>query len=150
MMDKLSFCESFHLILRLGHFCITQKVLDSLEISHYDKWEKNKMPYDPELKARGKLARTLSELRDMLPGSFIERQRRCRKPNCRCAKGKHLHTQYQLSVLWDGKPRTFHIPAEMAEEVRRNVNMYKRFQLLAAEICEINLRRLLKRKKEKP
>ena len=108
------------------------------------------MPYDSELNARGRLARSLSALREMLPGSFIQRDRPCGKPNCRCAKGKQLHTQYQLSVLWKGKPRTFHIPAESAEEVRKKVEMHKSFQEVAAEICEINLLRFLRRKEEKP
>ncbi len=108
------------------------------------------MAYDSELKDRGRLARSLSALREMLPGSFIQRDRPCGRPNCRCAKGKQLHTQYQLSVPWEGKPRTFHIPAESAEEVRKKVEMHKSFQEAAAEICEINLRRFLGRKEKKP
>jgi len=76
------------------------------------------MPRDPELELRGRLRRGLGALREMLPGSFVEHQRVCGKPNCRCASGEHLHTQHQLSVLWEGKLKTFHVPAEGAEEVR--------------------------------
>jgi hypothetical protein len=67
------------------------------------------MPSDPELQLRGRLVRSLGALREMLPGSFVERQRPCGKPHCRCADGQHLHTQYQLSVLWRGKLKTFHV-----------------------------------------
>ena len=60
----------------------------------------------------------------MLPGSFVERRRKCGKPNCRCAKKEHeFHLQFQLSVLWKGKPYAFHIPAEMAKKL--HFELYK-------------------------
>jgi len=49
------------------------------------------MPPDPELEWRGRLVRSLGALVEMLPGSFVVRQRVCGKPNCRCAEGEH-HT----------------------------------------------------------
>jgi len=105
---------------------------------------------DKELQARGSLARRLSSFREMLPGSFVVRRRKCGKPNCKCAKkDDEFHLQYQLSVLWNGKHYTFHIPAEMAEEVRNRVEMHKQFQDLVSKIFEINLRRLLRRKEGK-
>lgn len=107
------------------------------------------MAGDRELQIRGRLARRLSAFREMLPGSFIERRRKCGKPSCRCAKGEELHLQFQLSVLWKGKAYAFHVPAEMAEEVRDRVEMHKQFQDLVAKIYEINLRRLLRRKEGK-
>jgi len=79
----------------------------------------------------------------MVPGSFVVRRVQCGKPNCRCTDGIHLHTRFQLSVLVDGKPLAFHIPAIRAEEVRAKVEMYKRFHETAATIAQINLRRLL-------
>ena len=80
--------------------------------------------------------RSLSALREMLPGSFVERRRKCGKPNCRCAQGEpeHLHLQFLLSVLFQGKPQTFHIPAELVEEVRSRVELHKRFQQAANTI----------------
>lgn len=90
--------------------------------------------------------RSLAALREMLPGSFVERKRACGRPNCRCADGKNLHTQYQLSVLVEGKPKVFHVPARMVEQVRRQVAMHHRFDAAAATICDINLRRFLEQK----
>ncbi len=84
----------------------------------------------------------------MLPGSFIEVRRRCGKPNCRCADGVHLHPGYQLSLLLGGTHRTFHVPAAWADEIRAQVELYKRFQQTASAICALNLRRFLRRKKE--
>lgn len=106
------------------------------------------MASDPELESRGRLVRSLGSLREMLPGSFVERRRKCGKPNCRCASGEpeHMHLQVLLSVLSQGKLQTFHIPAELVEEVRGKVKLHKRFQQAEDAICGINLRRLLQRK----
>jgi hypothetical protein len=106
------------------------------------------MAKDPELESRGRLVRSLGSLREMLPGSFVEHRRKCGKPTCRCASGKleAMHPQTLLSVLMQGKPRTFHIPADLVEEVRSKVELHKRFQQAEEAICGINLRRLLERK----
>jgi trehalose-6-phosphatase len=106
-------------------------------------------PSDPDLRLRGRLLRSLGRLRDMLPGSFVERKRACGRANCRCADGQNLHTQYQISVLVDGQPKTFNVPAALVEQVRNNIELRRRFEAAAATICNINLRRLLKQK-EKP
>jgi hypothetical protein len=105
------------------------------------------MSSDPELQLRGRLVRSLGALREMLPGSFVERQRPCGKANCRCGDGKHLHSQYQLSVLAEGKLKTYNVPASQAEEVRRRVDLHRRFQKAAAMISALNLRRWLRERK---
>ena len=105
-----------------------------------------KVPSDPDLELRGKLIRGLGSLREMLPGSFVERKRACGQPNCHCADGKNLHSQFQISVLVDGKPKALHIPAELAEKVREKVEMRRRFEDAAATICRLNLKRFLKEK----
>lgn len=105
------------------------------------------MPSDSELQLRGRLIRRLGALREMFPGSFVQRQRRCGKPTCRCADGKHLHSQYQLSVLVEGELKTYNVPAGQAPEVRRRVDLHRRFQKAAAMIATLNLRRWLREKK---
>jgi hypothetical protein len=105
-----------------------------------------KSPSNPDLELRGKLIRGLGALREMLPGSFVERKRSCGRPNCRCADGKNLHSQFQISVLVDGKPKALNIPAELAEEVREKIEMRQRFDSAAATICRLNLMRFLKEK----
>lgn len=107
------------------------------------------MPFDRDLHLRGRLMRSLGALREMLPGSLVERQRKCGKPNCRCADGKQLHAELQISILIEGQRKTFHVPAELAEEARDKVKMHKRFQEAATTICQINLRRFLGRRGEK-
>ena len=108
-----------------------------------------KPPRDPDLELRGKLVRSLGSLREMLPGSFVERKRACGRPNCRCADGKHLHSQYQISVLIDGKPKALNIPADWAEKVRAKIQMRRRFDAAAATICGLNLKRFLKEKEDR-
>jgi hypothetical protein len=107
------------------------------------------MASDPELALRGRLVRGLGALREMLPGSFVVRSRQCGKPTCRCAAGQQLHSEFLLSVLVEGKPKTFHIPAELADQVRSQVELRKRFEQAAAQIAHLNLRRFLRRK-ERP
>ena len=107
------------------------------------------MTQDPELGLRGRLVRSLGALREMLPGSFIERKRKCGKPACRCADNISLHTQFQLSVFSGGKVKTYNVPAWMAEEVRQKVQARKRFEELSEAICQINLRLFLRRKQAK-
>jgi hypothetical protein len=106
-------------------------------------------PPDPDLTLRGKLIRSLGALREMLPGSFVERQRACGRPNCHCADGKNLHAQYQISVLVDGKPKAFNIPAELAQKVREKTELRRRFETAAATICGINLKRFLREKESR-
>jgi len=106
-------------------------------------------PPDPDLALRGKLIRSLGALREMLPGSFVERQRACGRPNCHCAEGKNLHAQFQISVLVDGKPKAFNIPAELAQKVREKTEMRRRFESAAATICGLNLKRFLREKESR-
>ena len=107
------------------------------------------MAIDNDLDLRGRLIRSLGALREMLPGSFVERQRKCGKPNCHCADGKQLHTLFQISVLQNGKLKTIHIPVDLADEARSKVAMHRSFDESAAKIGHINLRRFLQRKVEK-
>jgi len=107
-----------------------------------------KKPGDPDLELRGRLIRGLGSLREMLPGSFVERKRACGRPTCHCADGKNLHSQFQISVLVDGKPRALNIPAELAQKVREKIEMRRRFDSAAATICGLNLKRFLKEKQD--
>src|SRR5580704_17921973 len=103
-----------------------------------------------DLELRGKLIRSLGALREMLPGSFVDRQRACGRPTCHCADGKRLHVQYQISLLVGGQPKTLNVPAQWVDRVREKIEMRRRFEAAAATICGVNLKRFLKEKlKEK-
>src|SRR5438034_5418570 len=49
---------------------------------------------EPDLELRGKLIRSLGALREMLPGSFVERTRACGQPICL--------QEFPLRVQFDG------------------------------------------------
>jgi len=108
-----------------------------------------KAPRDSDLELRGKLIRSLGSLREMLPGSFVERKRACGRPSCHCADGKNLHSQFQISVLVEGQPKVFNVPAKWAERVREKTEMRRRFDAAAATICSVNLKRFLKQKEDR-
>src|SRR6266478_4837084 len=97
-----------------------------------------KSPREPDLELRGKLIRSLGALREILPSSFVERTRACGQPNCHCAGGKRLHSQYQISVLIDGKPKALNIAAELVEKVRQHSEMPPRVAAAAAPTCKVN------------
>ncbi len=106
------------------------------------------MTSDPELSLRGGLVPSLFTLREMLPGSFIQRHRSRGERNCRCSSGqpKDLHPQFALSLVWQGRLRTIHLDARRAEEARCGVELHRRFQQVEVRILEINVRRLLRKK----
>ena len=107
-----------------------------------------KSPREPGLELRGKLIRSLGSLREMLPGSFVERQRTCGRPTCHCADGKRLHSQFQISVLIEGKPKTINVPADLAAMVRQKIEMRRRFDDAADTICGVNLKRFIRQKED--
>src|SRR6202521_1098590 len=108
-----------------------------------------KSPSDPDLELRGKLIRGLGALREILPVVFVNHKRACGQPTRRCADGKNLHTQFQISVLVDVKPKALNIPAELAEKVQEKIEMRRRFDSAAATICHLNLKRFLKEKEDR-
>src|SRR5260370_37715713 len=97
-----------------------------------------KKPREPDLELRGKLVRSLGSLRERLPGSFAERKRACGRSNCRCADGNNLHSQDQISVLIDGKPKAVNISAQLAEMVREEIEIGHRVDACAAYTCLAN------------
>jgi hypothetical protein len=58
--------------------------------------------------------------------------------------------QLALPVLVDGKLKTIHLTAALAQEDRRGVEFHRRFQELEARICTINLSRLSRKKQSPP
>src|SRR5260370_42494046 len=109
-----------------------------------------KKPREPDLELRGKLVRSLGSLREMLPGSFVERKRACGRANCRCADGNNLHSQYQISVLIDGKPKALNIPAQLAEMAREKIKMRRRVAAAVPSVCRIKLKPFLQTTEHSP
>jgi hypothetical protein len=65
----------------------------------------------------------------LLPGCLTQTHRRCGRPNCHCAsEGDPGHPIWFLAFMSGGKRRVERIPAEWAEEVRRQVEAGRALQ----------------------
>ena len=104
---------------------------------------------DKLLKERGKLTRKMLLFREMLPGSFLERQITCGKQNCICKTEGKKHTAFQLSFRSKKKNVTKMIPRHKADEVQKRVNLQKNFNQIVKKIQEINIDLLMLDLKEK-
>jgi hypothetical protein len=95
-----------------------------------------------ELRARrSALVARLPEAGGLLPGTLVERRRRCGKGGCRCARGE-LHGPY--AYLQAGT-RLVYVPAGLVEPVARHVETSVLLRDLLGQICAVNLELLARR-----
>jgi hypothetical protein len=97
---------------------------------------------------RKRLVGRLPPLESVLPGSLIERYKRCGKPGCKCAQGAGHGPKYYLSVSRSGStPRMDYVPREYQQQVLEYVGNYRQARDLLKQICAIN-RELLRRREQ--
>lgn len=63
----------------------------------------------------------------MVQGSFFRQERKCGKPNCRCAQGE-LHGSWVITRSVEGKGRTFIVPPDERARLRKLTSEYRRYQ----------------------
>ena len=87
---------------------------------------------------QAELRSILSEVRDMRPGSLVERYRVCGKPGCHCAQpGDPGHgPSWSLTREVAGKTVTKVIPPRAVEATRAQIAEYKRFRALLKELVD--------------
>ena len=87
---------------------------------------------------RDELKAELAKIKDLRPGSLVERYRRCGKPNCHCAGegGKAHGPSWSLTREVGGKTVTTVIPSVAVELTRQQIAEYKRFRGLAKGLVE--------------
>ena len=107
-------------------------------------------PTREDLEARIEaIIEALPPFSQMMRGSIFERQIRCGKANCRCAKG-HGHPTTYLSVSFEkGKTVQITVPKKLIPTVRNWVENYSRFWHALEQISEIN-RQLLRNRLLEP
>lgn len=89
--------------------------------------------------SRARLARQLPNVEVTLRGALQRQTRRCGKEGCRCAEGE-LHGPYiYLSVRMGERSGLLYVPADVAENITRRVEMTGRIEAVLAEISAINL-----------
>ena len=90
---------------------------------------------------RVELSELLFRVGPFRPGSVHETWRRCGKATCRCAReGDPGHGPRVVVVrhVPDRGTRTDSVPADRVEEVGAQVEVYRRFKGLVAELVEVN------------
>ena len=95
---------------------------------------------------RKRLVDRLPPLESVLPGSLIERYKRCGNPGCKCAKGPGHGPKYYLSVSQSGStPRMDYVPCDYQQQVLEYVENYRQARDILRKVCAIN-RELLRRR----
>lgn len=85
---------------------------------------------------------------DLLPGSLSQQLLRCGKQNCRCAKGEG-HAVWSLTFMVNGKKHVQHIPKDLVEEVRKQVEAGRRYQDALREVLAANAQLLVLARKQR-
>ena len=91
---------------------------------------------------RAKISEKLPPLEEVMRGSFLERQVRCGKPTCRCAKGPGHPILYVTVTFPGGRTQQVTVPRHLAGTVRLWTSNYLRWWQAIEEVSAIN-RRLL-------
>ena len=91
---------------------------------------------------RTKIPKTLPPLEEVLRGSFLQREIRCGKPTCRCAKGLGHPIAYVTVTFPGGRTQQVTVPPDLARTVRLWIDNYRRWWQAIEEVSAIN-RRLL-------
>jgi len=85
-----------------------------------------------------KLWRKLSRLGRQEPfmaGTLVTVQRRCGRPNCKCATGGPTHTAHILTTKVKAKTKALYVPVDLVEAVGQWCAQYRR---LKAQIKEVS------------
>jgi hypothetical protein len=72
-------------------------------------------------------------------GIVYERQRKCGRPSCTCARGGPRHPGLQLNVTLGGKTRTRYVRQGERAQVEAWVAAYHRLWELVEELTAVNL-----------
>ena len=79
------------------------------------------------LRARGPLRR----------GAFVTVQRKCGKPNCRCAQGEGHPAKY-LSVKDGGQTRMIYVPSSQEVRIAQEAEQYRQYRQARAMLAKLN------------
>jgi Family of unknown function (DUF6788) len=102
------------------------------------------------LDRRRRALRALPSLEEIVRGSIVERQIRCGKPGCRCARGR-LHGATYLSVTFaGGRTEQISLPAGLVPIARRWVANYQAWWKAVEKISAINRQLLRARRLSAP
>ncbi|MBM3702037.1 MAG: hypothetical protein FJW63_03415 [Actinobacteria bacterium] len=85
---------------------------------------------------------------EYIHANLVNVARTCGNKNCRCiTKGQKHISLYLTTVRKDGIRKMIYIPKALEEEVRQMVDRYFRIRDIIEEVSDINLERMLSKKK---
>jgi hypothetical protein len=84
-----------------------------------------------------KLVHILSHRQPMVKGSIYEMQRKCGKPNCRCAKGQP-HSSMVLSWSEGGRTRLLSVPEKKLDKLRLQTEQYQQFRKARTRLVQLH------------
>ena len=70
-------------------------------------------------------------------GAFVTLERKCGKPNCRCATGEGHPAKY-LSIKQAGRTRMVYVPAHLELRVSEQAGRYRRFRKARALLAKLS------------
>src|SRR4030042_4802275 len=76
---------------------------------------------------RARIPAALPPLEEVLRGSFLQREIRCGKPPCRCAKGAGHPILYLTVTFPGGRTQQVTVPRDLARTVQRWIPNYRRW-----------------------
>ena len=100
----------------------------------------NSVPEDLE-QERNRVRAALASVGELRPGSLVQRQHRCGKPGCHCARrdSPGHGPSWALTRAVQGKTVTRGIPAGPAvQRTRQQIGEYRRFRALVHQFIEVN------------
>jgi len=85
---------------------------------------------------------------EYIHANLVNVARTCGNRNCRCIKKGQKHISlYLTTVRKDGVRKMIYIPKNLEEEVRQMVARYFRIRDIIEKVSDINLERVLSKKK---
>jgi hypothetical protein len=84
-----------------------------------------------------KLVYILSHRQPMMKGSVYQMQRKCGKPNCRCAEGQP-HSSMVLSWSEGGRTRLQSVPEKKLDKFRQQTEQYQQFRKARARLVQLH------------
>lgn len=89
-----------------------------------------------------KIPKTLPPFDALLRGSLFQREIRCGKPTCRCAKGPGHPVRYVSVSFRKGRTEQVTVPADLAPTIQSWIQNYRLWWQAIEAVSAINLRLL--------
>ena len=84
-----------------------------------------------------RLVQVLTHHQAMVKGSVYPMQRKCGKPNCRCAEGLP-HSSMVLSWSEGGRTRLLSVPEKNLDVLRQQTEQYQQFRKARARLVQLH------------